>query len=161
MSYFEYTLPTSAEYENEDIPKLELTAASLAWNPSDDDYALQEESHLNYRGHLIAAARTDGPCWNAGMRLQMMADATCAEEPRWSPSRASPEWLTVDEPSNDCLGVALCNTMQVSLAGTCLSTETYDMCGIHIGKRSGAVDHITLVQISLEQARNTVERKTQ
>jgi hypothetical protein len=32
VSFFEYTLLTSAEYENDDIPKLELTAASLAWN---------------------------------------------------------------------------------------------------------------------------------
>ena len=33
LSYFEYTLPTSAEYEDEDIPHLELTAESTAWEP--------------------------------------------------------------------------------------------------------------------------------
>ena len=164
VSYFEYTLPTSAEYEDEDIPKLELTAASPAWNPSDDDYALQEESHLDYRGHLIAAARTDGPCWDAGTGLQMLADATCTEEPTRGPSRASPQWLTADESDDDRLGVALGATVQVSLARTCLTTEAYDVCGIHTGKRSGAVDHVTLAnrwQISLEKARNTVERTTQ
>ena len=54
--------------------------------------------------------------------------------------------------------------MQVSLARTCLATETYDVCGIHTGKRSGAVDHVTLAnrwQISLEKARNTVEHTMQ
>ena len=48
MSYFEYIFHTSAEYKNADIPKLELTATSPAWNPLDDDYALQGESHLDY-----------------------------------------------------------------------------------------------------------------
>jgi hypothetical protein len=41
VSYFEYSLPTSAEYEDEDIPHLELTAGSPAWDPYDDDFALQ------------------------------------------------------------------------------------------------------------------------
>ena len=111
MSYFDYTLPTSAEYEDDDIPKPELTATGPAWNPLDDDYALQEESHLDYRGHLIAAARTDGPCWNAALGLRLMADAACTEEPIRDPSRASPECLTVEESSNNCLGIALGDTM--------------------------------------------------
>ncbi len=33
VSYFEYTLPNSAEYEDEDIPHLKLMAASPAWDP--------------------------------------------------------------------------------------------------------------------------------
>jgi len=41
VSYFEYTLPTSAEFEDENIPHLELTAEGPAWEPYDDDYALQ------------------------------------------------------------------------------------------------------------------------
>ena len=94
----------------------------------------------------------------------MLADATCTEEPTWGPSRASPQWITADESNDDCLGVALGATVQVSLARTCSTTEAYDVCGIHTGKRSGAVDHVTLAnrwQISLEKARNTVERTTQ
>ena len=57
VSYFEYTLPTSAEFEDENIPHLELTADGPAWEPYDDDFALQEESHLDFRGHLISAAK--------------------------------------------------------------------------------------------------------
>ena len=107
MNYFEIpsVLAISlvlCSFEDDDISKLELTAASLAWNPLDDNYTLQEESHLDYRGHLIAAARTDGPCWNAGTGLQMLADATCTEEPTRGPSRASLQWLTADESDNDC-----------------------------------------------------------
>jgi hypothetical protein len=56
VSYFEYSLPTSAEYEDDDIPHLELTAATPAWNPYDKDFASLEESHLDFRGHLISAA---------------------------------------------------------------------------------------------------------
>jgi hypothetical protein len=35
VSYFEYSLPTSAKYENEEIPHLELMATSPDWDPYD------------------------------------------------------------------------------------------------------------------------------
>ena len=44
VSYFEYTLPTSAEYEDEDIPHLEVTPDSHAWESYNNDFALQEDS---------------------------------------------------------------------------------------------------------------------
>ena len=47
VSYFEYALPTSAEFEDPEIPHLELTAESPAWNPYDKDFAQLEESHLD------------------------------------------------------------------------------------------------------------------
>ena len=56
VSYFEYSLPTSAEYENEEIPHLELMAMSLAWDPCDKDFASLKESLLDFRGQLISAA---------------------------------------------------------------------------------------------------------
>ena len=56
VSYFEYSLPTSAEYEDDDIPHLELMAATPAWDPYDKDFASLEESHLDFRGQLISAA---------------------------------------------------------------------------------------------------------
>ena len=56
VSYFEYPLPTSAEYEDEAIPHLELTAANPAWEPYNTDYASLEESLLDLRGQLISAA---------------------------------------------------------------------------------------------------------
>jgi len=52
VSYFEYSLPTSAEFEDDDIPHLELTAVTLAWDPYDKDFASLEESHLDLRGHF-------------------------------------------------------------------------------------------------------------
>ncbi len=39
ISYFKYSLPTSAKYKNEEIPHVELTATSPAWDPSDKDFA--------------------------------------------------------------------------------------------------------------------------
>ncbi len=39
VSYLEYTLPTSAEFEDEDIPHLELMDESPAWEPYNDDFA--------------------------------------------------------------------------------------------------------------------------
>ena len=82
VSYFEYTLPISAEYNDENILHLELTADSPAWEPYDDDFALQEESHLNFRGLLISAARSDGPFWEPEQG-DRYADAHCEEEPHW------------------------------------------------------------------------------
>ena len=37
ICYFEYALPTAAEYENEYIPHLELTAERPVWEPYDND----------------------------------------------------------------------------------------------------------------------------
>ena len=56
VSYFEYSLPTSAEFKDEAIPHLELTAVSPACDPHDKDFALLEDSHLAFRGRLISAA---------------------------------------------------------------------------------------------------------
>ncbi len=61
VSYFEYSLPTSAEFEDPEIPHLELTAKSPAWDPYDKDFAQLEQSYLDWRGHLISVARSDGP----------------------------------------------------------------------------------------------------
>ena len=92
VSYFKYTLPTSAEFEDEDIPHLELTAESPALEPYDDDFTLQEESHLNFRGHLTSAARSDGPCRTAEMGTRS-AKAVCEEEPHWKLSQVSLQML--------------------------------------------------------------------
>jgi hypothetical protein len=56
VSYFENSLPTAAEFEDVGIPHLELTAASPAWDPYYKDFASLEESHLDFRGHLIFSA---------------------------------------------------------------------------------------------------------
>ena len=46
VSYIEYNLPTSTEFEDEDIPHLELKAESPAREPYNDDFTLQEESQV-------------------------------------------------------------------------------------------------------------------
>ena len=50
------------------------------------------------------------------------------------------------------------------MAHTCLSTEVYNVCNVHMGKCAGAVDHATLAnhwQISLEKGKNMMEWMTQ
>ena len=53
VSYFEFSLPTSAEFKDPEIRHLELMAESPALNPYDKDFLQLEQSYLNYRGHLI------------------------------------------------------------------------------------------------------------
>jgi hypothetical protein len=66
VSFFEYALPTSAEFEDESIPHLDLTAAYPAWNPYDKDSASLEASQHDFWGNLISAVGSYGPhCWEA------------------------------------------------------------------------------------------------
>ena len=82
VSYFEYTLPTSAEYEEDNIPNLELMAKNPAWNPNDNDFALHEEHHLDYKCQMVSAARSNGHCGSAEAGM-WSADADHREEPHW------------------------------------------------------------------------------
>ena len=120
VSYFQYTLLTSAEYEDQDILHLELTAESPAWDPYNNDFAPQAESHLDFRGHLISAVRSDGPCWKAEIGTRS-ADADCREEPHWNLSSVSLQLKAADVHDDNNLGMALEATVQVSLVKTCLS----------------------------------------
>jgi hypothetical protein len=147
----------------DEIPHLELTTPSLAWDCYDEDFATQEESHINFRGHLISVARSDGSCWNTTMGTRS-ADAVCKEEPHWKLSQVFLQYDTADVTDADKLGVALEATVQVSLVCTCLSPETYDVCGVHMGMHKGVVDHVTLAnrwQILLHKSKNTVQCTTQ
>ena len=113
VSYFEYALPTSAEFEDPEIPHLELTAESPAWNPYDRDFAQLEESLLDWRGHVISVARSDGPRGITEMGLHL-ADAVCGEEPHWKLSPVSRQYDTADITDNDNFGAALEATRQVT-----------------------------------------------
>ncbi len=87
------------------------------------------------------------------------ANANHEEEPHWKLSPVSLPYNTADVHNDHSLGMALEATVQVSLVKTCLSREMYNVCNIHMGKRQGAVDHITLAnswQTSLEKAQNMV-----
>jgi hypothetical protein len=163
VSYFEYALPTSAEYEDCEIPHLELTAESPAWDPYDKDYAAQEESNLEYRGHLISAARSDGPCSMAEMGLHF-ADAICGEEPLWKLSPVSLQYYDADVTDDDTFGAALGATWQVNSLYTNPLPETYNVCDVHTGIRQGGMDYISLVncwQIPLHKVKNIVQRMAQ
>jgi hypothetical protein len=47
VSYFEFSLPLSAEFEDPESPHLELTAKSPAWNPYGKDVAQLKQSYLD------------------------------------------------------------------------------------------------------------------
>ena len=129
--------------EDPEIPHLELTAESPAWNPYDKDFAQLEESFLNYRGQLISVARSDGPRCGTEMGLRM-ADAVRKEEPHWKLSPVSLQNEADYITDNDNFGIALEATWQVTLVRTNLTPETYDLCHVHTGTRQGAVDYVTL-----------------
>jgi hypothetical protein len=159
VSYFEYSLPTSAEYKNEEIPHLESTAMSLAWDPYDKDFASLEESLLDFRGQLTSAAQSDGV---AGMGTG--ADVACDEKPHWKLCPVSMQYDAADVTDDDNFGVALEANCQMQLVCTHHTPETYDVCGVHSGKRQGAVDYITLAncwQIPLHKARDMVKQTIQ
>jgi hypothetical protein len=123
VSYFEYAVPTSAEFEDPEIPHLELTAESPAWNPYDKDFAQLEESHLDWRGHVISVAMSDGPRGMTETGLHP-ADAVCGDEPHWKLSPVSLQYDAADITNNDNFGAALEATRQVMLVCTNVLLET-------------------------------------
>jgi hypothetical protein len=80
VSYFEFSLPTSAEFEDNDILHLEIRSVTPAWDPYNKDFVSLEESHLDFRRHLISAVQSDGPRRIAEMGT-LPADAISGEEP--------------------------------------------------------------------------------
>eukprot|EP00956_Cyclotella_meneghiniana_P018312 scaffold30420_cov55-Cyclotella_meneghiniana.AAC.1 len=160
VSYFEYSCPTAADYEDPNITLLELTASSPEWNPYDDDFASQEASRLDYNGFTISMMEGRAQ----SMEMGPPAAAEWREEPHWTLSTVSTQYEAADVNDADNFGVALEATVQVNLVETCEPQGTYNVCGVHTGKRRGAVDYVALAnqwQIPLEKARNTVKCTTQ
>jgi len=118
-------------------------AASPAWDPYDKDFASLEESHLDFRGHLISAVRRDGPRRIAEMGT-LPANAVGDEEPHWKRSPVSLQYDAADVTDNDNFGMALEAARQVVLVRTTHTPETYDIYGVYSGKRQRAVDYVTL-----------------
>jgi hypothetical protein len=62
-SCFNDCCPSTAEFEDEDIPKIEMTSKSSEWNPADPDWAVQEALTMDSRGmvhnakHVTATGR--------------------------------------------------------------------------------------------------------
>jgi hypothetical protein len=93
-----------------------------------------------------------------------LADADGVEEPHWKLSPVSLQYDAADVTDNDNFGTALEAARQVVLVRTNHTPETYDVCGVHSGKRQGAVDYVTLAncwQIPLHKAKNTVQQTMQ
>jgi hypothetical protein len=136
-------------------------AANRAWDPYNKDYASLEESLLDFRGQLISAVQSDGPRCLAQMGTG--ADAACYEEPHWKLIPVSPQYDAADVTDDDNFGTALEANRQVLLVRTHHTSETYDICVVHSGKRQGAVDYKTLTnrwQIPLHKAKSTVQQMT-
>ena len=51
-SCFGVRKPSTAKYEDNDIPKLDMTYESPEWDPSDPDWATQEASTMHSRGQV-------------------------------------------------------------------------------------------------------------
>ena len=47
-SYFDVYSPSITEYENDDIPKIQLTAEEPPWDPSNDEYSERETQMTNH-----------------------------------------------------------------------------------------------------------------
>ena len=59
-SYFDLYSPSVAEYEDEDIPKIHLTAEEPPWDPSTSEYSERETQMLDHQGQIsipVTAAR--------------------------------------------------------------------------------------------------------
>ena len=55
-SYFDVHSPSIAEYENENIPKIHLTAEETPWNPSMNEYSERETHMLHHQGQISISA---------------------------------------------------------------------------------------------------------
>ena len=82
----------------------------------------------------------------------------------WKLSPASLQYDAADVTDDVNLGVALKANCQVLLVRTHHTTESYDVCCVHLGKWQGAMDYITLTnhwQIPLHKAKNLVQHTMQ
>ena len=51
-SYFDVYSLSRAKYENEDIPKIHLTAEEPSWDPSTNEYSERETHMLDHQGQI-------------------------------------------------------------------------------------------------------------
>ena len=70
--------PSEAEYENEDIPKIHLTAEEPPWDPSTNEYSERETQMLDHQGQIsIPATAARGPVFvSAVVSYSLAYDAT-------------------------------------------------------------------------------------
>ena len=57
--YFPVRKPTKAEWEDDSITKIELTADDTLWDPTSSEFSDQEAVTMNYRGEVIKREATE------------------------------------------------------------------------------------------------------
>ena len=57
--YFSVRKPTKAEWEDDSITKIELTADDTVWDPTSSEFSDQEAVTMNYRGEVIKREATE------------------------------------------------------------------------------------------------------
>ena len=70
--------PSITEYDNKEIPKINLTVKEQPWNPSTNEYSEQETQILNHQGQIsIPSTATRGPVFVSTVDSYSLAyDAT-------------------------------------------------------------------------------------
>ena len=58
-SYFDVFSPSIAEYEDEDIPKIHLTAEESSWDLSASKYSQQETQMIDHQGQINITATAE------------------------------------------------------------------------------------------------------
>jgi hypothetical protein len=76
--------------------------------------------------------------------MRTWADAACEEEPHWKLSPVSLQYDAADVTDKDNFGAALKANRQVLLVHIYYTPETYEVCGVHLGKWQGGMDYVTL-----------------
>ncbi len=57
-SYFPVQAATLSEFERDVIPKFHLPAEAPIWDPGSSSYTLQEDSMLDFGGHIVSNVTT-------------------------------------------------------------------------------------------------------
>ena len=100
-AYFTVAKPTRAEYEDELIPKVDMTAADLPWDPTSDHFMESEAAMTDFRGQVVTrdtSARGHNRLINAVQSVNRVDEEV---------SNSDYKFLT-----------ALSNTVQVNAVGT-------------------------------------------
>ena len=98
-SYFDVYSPIIKEYENEDIPKIHLTAEKPPWDPSMEEYLERETWALDCKGQISTpATAARGSVYVSALISYSLADDTA------------------DVMDNDNLVIALSAHIQISVA---------------------------------------------
>ena len=138
-SYLPVHRPSREEYDSGEIPRFELTSATLTWDPSSTTYMEQEDSQLDVSGGLASIDPRD-----RGHTLVINSFSSCTHSP------------LADITHDDNFGNVLLSKVQVSAvkkkAGTVGSTQ---------GKLVDAQALSRRWMIPLHRAKNTVRKTTQ